>query len=381
MEITGEKMEKSISIYVHIPFCVRKCSYCDFPSFAGANNINHYFDALTDEIREERQTRGRTADTVYIGGGTPSCVPPLFIEKLLAELKKTYVINKNTEISMEMNPGTVRKDALSVYRHSGINRLSLGCQSFNDKSLKRLGRIHSAEDIINTYELLRKEGFQNINLDLISSLPGESLKDLKYSLEKAAALQPEHISVYSLIIEEGTEFKRLLETGKMKDLPDEEEQAEADTLVKNLLTENNYKRYEISNYAKEGRECRHNLCYWNRGEYRGFGLSAASLVGNRRFANTREKVYINDPGKILSEDRLLSREDEMAEFMFLGLRQTAGISAGDFSKAFGTLINRVYGDQLDKQISQGFMEFSGGRYHYNDRGLEVSNMLLADFLP
>ena len=373
-------MEKNIGIYVHIPFCVRKCRYCDFPSFAGTDNVEIYFDALKSEIRNERDTRGRTADTVYLGGGTPSCVPPLYIENLMTELKKTYAISENTEIAMEMNPGTVEKDALSVYRRAGINRLSLGCQSFNDKSLKRLGRIHSSEDIIKTWDLLRAEGFENINLDLISSLPGEGLKEMEFSLKKAIELQPEHISVYSLIIEEGTEFRRLLDAGEMKDLPDEEEQAEMDSLVNSILRENKYERYEISNFAKEGRKCKHNLRYWERGEYRGFGLGAASLIGNRRFSNTRDMVYINKPGRVLSEDRLLSREDEMAEFMFLGLRKTEGISSADFCTAFGTGIETVYGEQLKKQTADGFMEFSGGRYFYNDRGLEISNMLLPDFL-
>jgi len=373
-------MERNISIYVHIPFCVKKCRYCDFPSFAGANNIDSYFAALISEIRKERDTRGRTADTVYIGGGTPSCVPPLLIEAVLDELRKTYVINEKTEISMEMNPGTYAKAQPGVYRRAGINRISLGCQSFNEKSLKRLGRIHSAEDIIKTYDSLRNEGFENINLDLISSLPGEGIRDTERSLRKAIALQPEHISVYSLIIEEGTEFHRLLAAGEMKDLPDEEEQAETDLLVRSILREEKYKRYEISNYAREGRECRHNICYWKRKEYRGFGLAAASLVGKRRFTNTREMVYINDPGGILSEDRILNREEEMAEFMFLGLRQTEGISASDFSLSFGTAIEEVYGEQLEDQMKKGFMEHTGERYCYNDRGLEVSNILLSEFL-
>ncbi len=373
-------MERNISVYVHIPFCVKKCRYCDFPSFAGADNIDSYFTALTDEIRKERDTRGRTADTVYIGGGTPSCVPPLLIEAVLDELRKTYVINDDTEISMEMNPGTCAETSPEVYRRAGINRISLGCQSFNDKSLKRLGRIHSADDIIKTYDILRNGGFENINLDLISSLPGEGLRDTERSLRKAIGLQPEHISVYSLIIEEGTEFHRLLAAGEMKDLPDEEEQAETDLLIRTILSEEKYKRYEISNYAREGRECRHNICYWKRKEYRGFGLAAASLVGNRRFTNTRDMVYINDPGGILSEDRILSRDEEMAEFMFLGLRQTEGVSASDFSRSFGSAIEEVYGGQLEDQMKKGFMEHPGERYFYNDRGLEVSNILMSEFL-
>ncbi|MCR4590841.1 MAG: radical SAM family heme chaperone HemW [Lachnospiraceae bacterium] len=372
--------EKRISIYIHIPFCVRKCRYCDFPSFTDSGNIDSYFNALRAEIRAERETAGRITDTIYIGGGTPSLVPPFYIKEVMEEIGKKYIIGPETEISMEMNPGTVERNALKTYREAGINRLSMGCQSFNDESLKCLGRIHSAEDAERTYDELRKAGFENINIDLISDIPGEKAEDMERSLKKAAELSPEHISVYSLIIEPGTEFYKLREKGGLKDLPDEDEQEKTDKLIRQILRENNYMRYEISNYAKPGHECKHNMRYWTRGEYRGFGLSAASLIGNRRFTNIREMVYINNPGGILSEDRILSREEEMQEFLFLGLRMTAGISAADFSERFRKDIDEVFGKQLKKQIKCGFLEFDGDRYRYNTKGLDISNILMSEFL-
>ncbi len=215
-----------LSVYVHIPFCVRKCAYCDFPSFAGKGEaMAEYFDALLKEIRAEETTVGRKADTVYFGGGTPSYVPPVFICNVLQELREKYEIAPDAEISMEMNPGTLKEGACEKYREAGINRISLGCQSFNDDSLRRIGRIHTEKDIFVTYDTLRKKGFENINLDLISDLPGENRENLERSLKAAVSLSPDHISVYSLILEEGTELFRQYENGELKDLPDEERQA------------------------------------------------------------------------------------------------------------------------------------------------------------
>ena len=236
-------MDGSISIYIHVPFCVRKCRYCDFPSFSGlSGRMEEYFSALLTEIREEKLTEGRTAETVYIGGGTPSCVPPAFISGIMEELSKKYRISPDAEISMEMNPGTVNPEALKAYREAGINRVSLGCQSFNDQSLKRLGRIHSSEDILKTFDLLREEGFENLNIDLISSLPGEKKKDLIRSVEAALSLKPEHISVYSLILEPGTELYREYEENRLKDLPDEDETLENDLAVREMLKDAGYSR-------------------------------------------------------------------------------------------------------------------------------------------
>ncbi len=374
-------MDGSIGIYVHIPFCVRKCRYCDFPSFEGRNDRKKkYFNSLFKEIREETATEGRKVPTIYIGGGTPSSVPPVFIYSLMEELRRKYRIDPDAEISMELNPGTAVPEALKIYREAGINRISVGCQSFNDKSLKRLGRIHNREDILITYDMIRNAGFDNVNLDLISSLPGESVKDLEYSLESAISLEPGHISVYSLILEPGTEFYREYEDKIMTDIPDEDQQCENDRLVRNMLESASYKRYEISNYSRAGKECRHNQNYWNRGDYRGFGLSAASLTGNRRFANTDDMDYMVSPGHILKEDHMLSEREAMEEFMFLGLRQCRGVSEEDFLSSFGCSLLSVFYPEIREQIRQGFMRYEDGRYYYTEKGLDVSNVLLARFL-
>lgn len=376
--------ENNICIYIHIPFCIRKCSYCDFPSFKVDNKVDNfdpdsYFRALEEEIDGESELRGRTVDTVYIGGGTPSCVPPDFIIRILKKLRKTFVFDASAEISMEMNPGTVNAESLRSYREAGVNRVSLGCQSFNDESLRRLGRIHSRADILRSFDLLRKAGFDNINLDLISSLPWENSHDIENSLSGCLSLGPEHISVYSLIIEPGTEFFKIYGNNENL-LPDEDSELQIDLYVRTRLHDAGYARYEISNYSKEGYECRHNLACWNRREYRGYGLSAASLIGKRRFTNTRDKVYITNPGKILEEDRILSEKEEMSEFMFLGLRQIKGVSSDDFRKSFNTEISDIFSEQLERQINNGFMEYRGGRYYYNEKGLNVSNILMSEFI-
>lgn len=372
---------KEISLYVHIPFCVRKCAYCDFPSFAGKEDLTgKYFDALLSEIGKEETTAGRKADTVYFGGGTPSSVPPEFICRVLEELRGKYEISPEAEITLEMNPGTLKKGAGERYLEAGINRISLGCQSFNDRSLKRLGRIHREREILETFDSLRKTGFRNINLDLISDIPGEKSEDLERSLKRAVSLEPEHISVYSLILEEGTELFRQYENGELKDLPDEDTRQENDIRVRSILKDNNYNRYEISNYAREGKECRHNLTYWNRGDYRGFGLGAASLTGKRRFTNAPDLVYINQPGGVLAEDRFLSEKEEMEEFFFLGLRQLRGVAEGAFREMFNKDIPPEYKKVLEEQTGSGLMLFENGRYFYTEKGLDLSNILMADFL-
>ncbi len=375
-------MGKHISIYIHIPFCIRKCRYCDFLSFPVENHdLNSYFNALKREIREETETAGRTADTVYFGGGTPSCVPPRFILEVMEELRKKYRITEDAEVSLEMNPGTLKDDGPVIYRDAGINRISLGVQSLNDVTLKRLGRIHSAFDVKKTYETLRTAGFNNINCDLISSVPGESSTDLKRSLDGIVAMDPSHISVYSLIIEPGTPLYDEYKGGGLTDLPNEDETADNDLMIINTLDAAGYERYEISNYSLPGKACRHNEAYWQRKEYRGFGPGAASLVGHRRFTNTRNmEEYKNKPGGILAEDIHLTKREEMEEFMFLGLRECKGVDKNDFYRAFGHDITDVFGAEIEKQKEKGFMEEGSGRYFYNTKGLAVSNVLMADFI-
>ncbi len=372
---------QELAVYVHIPFCKRKCLYCDFPSFAASKDkMEQYTKALLREIREEEETAGRKVKTLYFGGGTPSFIPERYIGDIISELSRKYEIKEDAEITLEMNPGTADREKLTAYRKSGINRVSLGCQSFNDKTLKRLGRIHGRDEIFETFTMLREEGFQNINLDLISSVPGESKEELIRSLTEALKLDPEHISVYSLILEEGTELYKQYKEGRLTDLPDEEETVENDFLTQDLLKENGYQRYEISNYCREGFECRHNISYWRRDDYRGFGLGAASLIGDRRFTNVPDFSYLNDPGNLKSEDRILTTEEKMEEFMFLGLRLTSGVSDEDFREAFGQNLTEVYADTIEDQIRDGFMEQDGKRFFYNPRGLQVSNILLSGFL-
>ena len=375
-------MEKQgLSVYVHIPFCKRKCLYCDFPSFAeGREVMEQYRDALIKEIREEEETGGRKVKTLYFGGGTPSFIPEEYIGDVIYELSRKYEIEEDAEITLEMNPGTASRKKLETYRELGINRISLGCQSFNDETLRRLGRIHGRDEIFETFEMLREEGFHNINLDLISSVPGEKKEELKKSLVEAVKLNPRHISVYSLILEEGTELYRQYKEGELQDLPNEEETEENDFLTETFLSEEGYHRYEISNYCREGFECRHNISYWKRDDYRGFGLGAASLIGDKRFTNVSDFSYLKDPGNLKSEDRILSTEEKMEEFMFLGLRLLSGVSDVDFKETFGQSIQEVYGDILNEQIKQGFMEREGMRFFYNSRGLRVSNVLMSRFL-
>jgi len=347
----------------------------------GKEDPETYFRALIREIREEKETEGRTADTVYIGGGTPSCVPPHYIADVMEELRAKYRLADDAEVSMEMNPGTFNAEGAEILRDAGINRISLGVQSLNEKTLKRLGRIHSAEDVYRTYDELKAKGFNNINCDLISSVPGEKSIDLKRSLEGITALGPSHISVYSLIIEPGTPLYDEYSSGGLTDLPDEDETIDNDLMIIRFLGEAGYERYEISNYSRSGMECRHNMTYWERKDYRGFGPGAASLVGQRRFTNTRDmEVYISKPGKDLSEEILLTKREEMEEFMFLGLRKCNGVSCKEFRKCFGLDIYKVFGEQINNQKALGFMETDNDRIRYNTQGLNISNILMADFI-
>ncbi len=334
---------KSISIYIHIPFCVKKCQYCDFlsaPADSRAQEV--YLRALKQEISEQAaRYREYEVQTVFIGGGTPTAVPYEKLCGILETVFSCYRVNPQAEISMEANPGTVTKEALLAYRKAGINRLSIGLQSPNDGELKLLGRIHTYRDFLQTYRWAQEAGFININLDVMSALPGQSVENYRKTLETVLSLKPQHISAYSLIVEEGTPFyekygqesEKLRATGeKQPDLPSEEEEREMYALTEKLLAAAGYHRYEISNYALPGRECRHNLVYWKRGSYVGFGLGAASMVENVRFENTREMQeylaeYADVPdaeevvaevtqgdAQVLSKEQVLSlREDVHSE--------------------------------------------------------------------
>ncbi len=385
---------KPLSVYVHIPFCVQKCFYCDFLSApAGEGEKERYIEALLGEMeRESCNYVNHQVQTVFIGGGTPSALEEGDIERILCKLRDGFCFAELMEISIEVNPGTVSYEKLRRYREAGINRLSIGMQSADDGELRMLGRIHTWGDGVQTYENARRAGFENINIDVMGALPGQSRTSYEETLRRVIALQPEHISAYSLIVEEGTPFfERFGRNGDRENLlPTEEEEREMDQLTEKLLGEENYNRYEISNYTKPGHECRHNQVYWRRGDYVGFGLGAASMVGNVRWSNTRDLGRYNDgeadgkraDGKkaVIQENRqVLTIYEQMEEFMFLGLRLTAGVSKTEFYRCFGQRIEEVYGAVLS-QLEQEKLIKTGGYIQLTPYGRDISNYVMARFL-
>ena len=407
-----EQIMKSISIYIHIPFCVKKCQYCDFlsaPADSRAQEV--YLRALKQEIREQAaRYREYEVQTVFIGGGTPTAVPCEKLGEVLKTVFTCYRVNPQAEISMEANPGTVTKEALLAYRKAGINRLSIGLQSTDDGELKLLGRIHTYRDFLQTYRWAQEAGFTNINLDIMSALPGQSVENYKKSLETVLSLRPQHISAYSLIVEEGTPFyekygqesEKLQATGeKQPDLPSEEEEREMYALTEKLLAAAGYHRYEISNYALPGMECRHNRVYWKRGNYAGFGLGAASMVENVRFENTRKMqeylaeyagvpdaepvsadVAQGDMQQIFRGENVhpLSQQEQMEETMFLGLRLTEGVSKAEFHRQFGVSMEQIYGEVIQENIAQGLLADEAGYVCLTREGMDLSNYVMAQFL-
>lgn len=383
-------VKKEIELYIHIPFCVRKCKYCDFLSApAGEDTIRIYMEALCREIREKsKQYQDYEVSTIFIGGGTPTAVEASWIAKLMENIREYYHVKADAEISMEMNPGTVKDTVLQIYKSAGINRLSIGLQSTEDDELQRLGRIHNYQQFLETYQQVRDAGFQNINVDIMSALPGQTLESYKRSLKRVAELVPlpEHISAYSLIIEEGTPFFDAFEAGTLE-LPEEETEREMYAFTEQFLKEYGYERYEISNYAQRGKECRHNLGYWQRKNYLGFGIGAASLVENVRFQNGSDlEEYCRKPEESVVEYQTLSVQEQIEETMFLGLRKTEGVSAERFEQIFGVTLEKVYGSVIEKHIQAGLLEWkavNGMPEKYlalTTRGLDVSNYCLADFL-
>ena len=380
-------MKKPLSIYVHVPFCARKCLYCDFPSAPGTpEEIAAYFRTLQQEIRSfEALGSLHGVPTVFFGGGTPSLVDPKYIRQVLDLLRSLYPFDGDAEISLEANPGTLTKEKLDAYREMGINRLSLGLQSVHEDELKILGRIHSYDEFLKSYELAREAGFDNINVDLMSALPRQTMEKWKKTLGTVADLEPEHISAYSLIIEEGTPFAETWGTREGRIfLPSEETDREMYRWTKTFLEERGYRRYEISNYAKPGRECRHNLTYWTGGEYVGFGQSAASYVDGRRFQNPagREEYpkYARTAYANFKKTRPLSLKEREEEYMFLGLRTARGVSRAEFRERFGESFPGTYEKKLLDYCRQGFMEKENDRIRLTDRGIDVSNVIMADFL-
>ena len=445
--------KKDISIYVHIPFCVRKCLYCDFLSFcADEGLVDSYFDALGKEISAcAEDYKDYNVRSIFFGGGTPSYVEAKYICGTLKEIYDKFSVSSDAEISIEVNPGTVTEDKLKCYFDAGINRLSIGAQSMDNDELKRLGRIHDHETLLETYKMARKIGFTNINIDLMSGIPNQKPEDFLKNLEKTVELSPEHISAYSLIVEEGTPFYDM-----DLELPTEEEDRQMYHETKRFLESKGYHRYEISNYALNGAadsaaigggnsdgncieaefekyESFHNKVYWKRGNYLGLGLGASSMVDNVRWKNesdirkfisimtgeniddlnginpernnvlhadsnncndadvlktevsNHKAMTVDDKNeaaleKLRQEVQKLTTDECMEEFMFLGLRLTKGISISEFERQFGKNIRDVYGKVIDKYADLGLLEICGDYLRLSEKGLDVSNTVMADFL-
>lgn len=373
-----------LELYIHIPFCIRKCNYCDFLSFPETESgIAQYCHALKEEIkRTGDQAEGIGVRSVFIGGGTPSILEAEQITEIMTCIRNNFSIEKNAEITIESNPGTLNAEKLNCYHELGINRLSIGLQSTDDDCLRRLGRIHTFREFEKNYEQARKSGFQNINIDLMSGLPGQSLQQYEDTLNRVTELKPEHISSYSLIIEEGTPFYK--SDSVLQQLPDEDTERKMYERTKEILAQQGYERYEISNYARQGRECIHNLGYWEQVPYLGMGLGASSFYNGARFSNERNfRKYLSTPYLPFEhrEDYVqVSREEQMEDTMIFGLRKMKGISVSEFEREFGTPIWEMYGSVIERYSNLGLLIQEGDVLRLTDAGIDVSNRIFEDFI-
>lgn len=452
------KNKNELGIYIHIPFCVHKCIYCDFLSSpADVHTRKQYVRALINEIyltregkcankliknvlqgdntsyedMEEQAVNGLTSDyalydtvcmadyektimqedisgcvddiktenghivtSIFIGGGTPSAIDAEDISDILDAVRKNYNVSDKAEITIECNPGTMDKKKAVIYRKAGINRISFGLQSTDNNELRMLGRIHTYEQFMESYKIAREAGFDNINIDLMSALPGQTMESFKAVLEKALSLGAEHISVYSLIVEEGTRLSDNIDS--FPPIPSDDEDRQMYYMTKEMLSSYGYEQYEISNYAQKGYECKHNLKYWERCDYLGFGIGAASLYGGRRYTNISDigrymdvlaeitnaldKSYVNELLQIRTDMEELSKEDEMSEYMFLGLRKTKGIDITDFKEEFGTDIKDIFGEAIEDNIARGLLIHEGNCLYLSKRGIDISNTVMSDFI-
>ena len=416
--------KKELELYIHIPFCVKKCDYCDFLSFSADEQTQRsYVAALQKElVFYGAKYKGRRITTIFIGGGTPSWLREESMQAVMETVYQNFAVDGDAEITIECNPGTVTEHKFEVYRKIGINRLSIGLQSAHNDELKILGRIHTYEQFLKTYDMARKHGFTNINIDLMSSLPGQTPDIFCDSLHRVLQLKPEHISAYSLIIEKGTPFYELYkfdavrqEAGmQTESLPTEEEEYQTTKMTQHILKEAGYHWYEVSNFAKPGYECRHNIGYWKRVDYLGVGLGASSLIDNVRYSNTRDlytylsecenihdcymqypltegvtgsAVYSADGTHLLvpavnlhAAAEQTTRNEQMEEFMFLGLRMRDGFYREEFTQAFGIPIEAVYGDALNHLQQEELLLKREGRIYLTDKGMDLNNYVVAQFM-
>ena len=373
---------KKLGIYVHIPFCKKKCDYCDFLSYSGKEEyVEEYIEKLKKEIREELNKidfETYQISTIYIGGGTPSYIDSKYIVEILAEIRKNAKnIAEDIETTIEVNPGTASNEKLEDFKASGINRLSIGLQETDNTLLKSIGRIHTYEDFLNTYNLARGLGFKNINVDLMIGLPNQSIENIKSSLVNIMNLKPEHISVYSLILEENTKiYEKYI--NKEIELPNEELERNMYWYVKNTLENNGYIHYEISNFAKKGYESKHNLDCWNQEEYLGFGLGAHSYINKVRYSNEPRENTFGKYEKTIHE--IQEENDIQKEYMLLGLRKIKGVSIQSFKNKFGENPIFLFKNELSKLVEENLVIIDGNDIRLTNKGLDLANLVWEEFV-
>ena len=394
MEMSKNMQEKELGIYVHIPFCKQKCYYCDFVSFSNKEEyIEKYVETLKREI-DSYDLSNYNITTIYIGGGTPSWIPSEKIQEILEKIRQKISENqtrwKDIEITIELNPGTVDEEKTKKYKEIGINRLSIGLQSTNNKLLKEIGRIHTFEDFKDTYNTMKKVGFENINVDLMIGLPNQTISDVKESLNEIIKLNPTHVSVYSLIVEENTKMEQLINSKELQ-LPDEELERQMYWYVKNTLELNSYKHYEISNFDKKGKESKHNLNCWEQKEYIGLGLAAYSYLNGIRYGNTSDiEKYINvrdflnsselEESGIRIVDEVQSLEDKRKEYMLLGLRKIDGVSIQNFKEKFVENPIFLFRKELEKLVNEKLITIDGDSIKLTNKGLDLANIVWEEFV-
>ena len=373
-------------IYIHIPFCVKKCSYCDFVSFCSDEKTwEQYTNAVVCEIENKKIENPKKVTTIYIGGGTPSLIPENYIVKIINTVKSRFKIEESAEITIEVNPGTVTEKKLVAYKNVGINRISIGLQSAEDRILKLIGRIHNYQTFLSTYNLTRNIGFENINVDLMLAIPTQTKEELLNTLNKVIELKPNHISLYSLIVEENTEIKKALEVGKLEYV-DEKVEREMYWKTKRILEKNGYNHYEISNFAKRGFESKHNMDCWNQEEYIGFGIAAHSYINNKRFSNISNlEEYIKNINEENFEKNIelhenQTKQDKMKEYMMIGLRKIDGISISEFERRFRISPLFYFRFEIDKLVKENLLEVDLDYIKLTKKGLDFANIVFEEFI-
>ena len=380
---------KELGIYIHIPFCKQKCYYCDFISYENKEiKIQQYVQSLKKEIEIELKKineKESKITTIYIGGGTPSFIDAKYIEEIINVIKENYKIDKEVEITIEINPGTIDKEKLDIYRKIGINRISIGLQSTNNQLLKQIGRIHTYEEFLNSYNLINRTGFTNVNVDLMLGLPNQTLEQIEESVQNVIKLNPNHISLYSLIVEENTKIEKMIEN-KILELPEEDLERKMYWKTKELLEKNEYIHYEISNFSKKGYHSKHNLNCWNQEEYLGFGVAAHSYVNNKRYYNTDSiENYINnieqneiENNRTISE--IQTQIEKKKEYMLLGLRKIDGVDIQNFKNKFVDNPIYLYHKELEKLVRENLVEIDLNQIKLTNKGLDLANLVWEEFI-